>query len=170
MKRLSTALALGVLVALAVPAPAFAYGEPTGPNTVVTGGSGEYVFENIPPDIPDVTVSVDGPGNVVLSGLVSRVYSVTGGIVTVKVVFPVTGDYTITGTGTGSVSGTFTHSLDVSAIVRPADSGALGATGFDAAPYLWFGGGAVVLGVAVVLVLASGRRRRGGRQEHAPTT
>ncbi|WP_395640506.1 hypothetical protein [Pseudolysinimonas sp.] len=160
MKRLSTAIALAVLAMLAVPSAAFAYGEPTGPNTVVTGGSGEYVFENIPIDITDVSVSIDGPGDAVLSGLVTRVYAVTGGTVTVKAIFPVTGTYTLTGTGTGAVSGTFTNSLSIAAIVRPADSGSLGATGVDAAPYLWFGGGAIILGVAVVLVLASGRRRR----------
>lgn len=160
MKKLFTTLALAVVAALAVASPALAYGEPTGPNTVAIGGSTQYTFENIPSDIPSIDVSVDGPGDVILSGLVTRTYAVSGGTATISVLFPVSGAYTITGTGTGPLSGSFTHSLTVQAVVRSPDSGSLSSTGVDVMPVVWFGGGAVLLGVAILVILLSSRRSR----------
>lgn len=168
MKRLFAGIASATLVLLALSAgPALAYGEPTGPNRVAVGGSGTYVFENIPSDISTIDVAVDGPGDALLVGLVTRSYPVVEGIATVRIVFPVTGAYVVTGTGTGPSSGSFSHTLTVEATVATADDGdPLAPTGVDAAPYLWFGGGALALGVAILLILRSGRRSGGAK----PTT
>ena len=55
-------------------------------------------------------------------------------------------------------AGRFTDSKTVTAVV--ASSSGLPATGVDAAPYIWFGGGAVALGLAIVVVVAVTRRNR----------
>ena len=72
-------------------------------------------------------------------------------------------------------AGTFSDVVTVSAATVPADggtvtvpvttttttpSGALASTGVDATPYVWFGGGLLVLGAGLVSVLAFVRRSR----------
>ncbi|MFW8745593.1 hypothetical protein [Mesorhizobium japonicum] len=160
MKRLLIAAALALVVVGATAAPALAYGEPAGPSRVAPGGSGSYTFENIPTDVPTIDVSVSGPGDVVLAGLVSRTYSVSNGVADVHITFPVTGVYTLTGTGSGPTSGSFSHSLTVTAVVAPADArSGLPSTGIDILPYLWFGGGALALGVGFIVMAVAIRRR-----------
>ncbi|HEY0229019.1 MAG TPA: hypothetical protein VGC05_22050 [Mycobacterium sp.] len=61
-------------------------------------------------------------------------------------------------------AGRFVDTQSVTAVV-PARSG-LPATGVDAAPYLWFGGGLLALGIALVVVLAVVRRSRKAPPAH----
>jgi hypothetical protein len=170
MKRLFIAAALALAAVAVTAAPAFAYGEPAGPARVATGGAADYTFENIPADVPTLDISVDGPGAVTLAALVSRTYTVTSGVVTIHITFPIKGDYVVTGTGTGPLSGTFSHSVTVTAIVPAPDSGGgLPATGVDVVPYLWFGSGAVGLGIAFVVMMVVIRRPRRGDVELTPS-
>lgn len=62
--------------------------------------------------------------------------------------------------------GTFTDAVELAVAAVPADtaagaaSGALPSTGVDATPYVWFGGGLLVLGAGLVSVLAYVRRSK----------
>jgi hypothetical protein len=57
--------------------------------------------------------------------------------------------------GTGEEAFADTESITILAV--PADDGTA-LTGFDPAPYLWFGGGLLALGIAVIVVLSVLRR------------
>jgi hypothetical protein len=59
---------------------------------------------------------------------------------------------------TANQPGNAIPSVTVNVVTAPADTIAM--TGADAAPFLWFGGGLVVLGAALVATLAVLRRNR----------
>jgi hypothetical protein len=60
------------------------------------------------------------------------------------------GQPTVTATGTG-----FSNSIAVTATIAPAD---LAATGINPTSFVWFGGGILALGLALVVVLMAVRR------------
>lgn len=66
---------------------------------------------------------------------------------------------------TASVTaGTFSDTRTITAVV--ASTSGLAHTGVDTAPYVWFGGGLLALGIALVAVLAVMRRSRKTQASH----
>ncbi|MCU1513639.1 MAG: cell wall anchor protein [Microbacteriaceae bacterium] len=148
MKKIFVAAAIALAAVLIPATAANAYGEISGPNAVSTGGSGTYVEENIPAGVTSVDFTVTGPGEAILSASISK--TVVNGTATINAVFPVSGVYTVTATGTG-----FTNSIAVTATIAPAD---LASTGINPTSFVWFGGGILALGLALVVVLMVIRR------------
>lgn len=158
MKKQILASAAIAIALIAAPSAALAvnYTGSTSSNTVSPGGTITYSAETGQPQgtpalvtaNPDVTFS---PAN-------STTYAVgAAGHFAFSFVVP-------TSTAPGTVitltvtAGTFndTHTVTVTAI----SSGGLAHTGVDVAPYLWFGGGGVALGLALIVVVAVTRRNR----------
>lgn len=156
-KTLATALLAGAML-LAVPTTAHAYGEAVPGTDTSVGTSTTITFGNFPSGTEDVTVVVDGPGVATLAALSApKTYAVSpSGTITVTASFPASGTYTFT--LTDADTGATLNTLAVTATV--ADSDGLADTGFDAAPYLWFGGGTLALGTALIVVLSIVRRNR----------
>ena len=169
-------IALAILAIFAVPAAANAAGYvPAGNITVsgnaVAGGTVIIVFgDGAFAGSENVSFAVSGAGTVTLSAFkaatVTLVKQATpAGSATVNVTLPqnATGTYSVTATGlTSGTIGT------ASITVRAADSagaattgGGLAGTGYDAPVLLiWAAGGALLLGIALVVVLTIVRRQR----------
>jgi hypothetical protein len=156
MKKL---IAVATIVVAAVLLPVTAaqgYGELAGPTSASPGAAYSYNVSNLT-STDDVTLAVDGPGDVTIAGLVTLAKTPTGGgpyAASFGVTFPTTGVYTLVATQPGNTVGTV--SVTVTAV--PADEIAF--TGTNATPFLWFGGGLLVLGAALVAVLAIVRRNK----------
>jgi hypothetical protein len=58
----------------------------------------------------------------------------------------------------GQAPGNFEDSETITIVALPADADGTALTGIDPAPLLWFGGGLLVLGIAVIGVLVAVRR------------
>lgn len=165
-------IALAILAVFAAPAAANAAGYvPVGnvvvSGDVVAGGTVTVAFADTsftPGE--DVSFACTGSGTATLSAVKAatttlvKTASATGSV-SVNVTLPVdaTGTYTLT--ATGLTSGTVgTAALTVSTADSSA-SGGLASTGFDAPMLLiWSAGGALLLGIALVVVLSMVRRQR----------
>lgn len=157
MKKLLATVAL-VAVAVLLPAHAAnAYGDVSGPSAAAPGSSYTYEVTDLPTN-GDVTLTVDGPGDVTIVGLITSDPKTPTGSgpysTSFLVTFPSTGTYTLA----ASQGRVFIDSLAIDVTAAPSDG--LAATGVDATPYLWFGGGLLALGVALVTVLTVVRRNK----------
>lgn len=149
MKKFIAAVILVIVGVFGAPAAAHAaYPTPSGPTTGAPGATLNYTFTGI----PDATVSITSTGDVTLAATVVK--SVSGGSASVAATFPSTGSYTITATGDSG----YLAAITVRIAAAPSDG--LADTGVDATPYLWFGGGLLVLGVALIVVLTVVRRNK----------
>jgi hypothetical protein len=153
MKRSLAVIALALVGVLALPVSANAYGTVGGPSSAAIGASADYTFQNIPVTTPSIQITVDGPGDATLAGIVTITKPQVGGAATVNVTFPTAGKYTVSGTDGGG----YFASISVNIAAAPADSG-LPNTGSDPAPILWFGGGLLLLGGLAVGVFTAVRR------------
>jgi hypothetical protein len=150
-------LAGGVIAGAVLLAPiaAFAatYGDLTAPNTATVGESTTFTVD--PYTYPFGNVHVDGPGvaTITPAASVDEVVYPTGGVLSFVVDFPVPGDYTVTVT---TDDDQLVGSATVTAVAPTDDE--LGETGFDGAALIWFGGGAVALGAALVVTMSIVRR------------
>ena len=170
-------IALAILAIFAVPAAANAAGYvPAGNITVsgnaVAGGTVIIVFgDGSFAGSENVSFAVSGAGTVTLSAFkaatVTLVKQATpAGSASVSVTFPqnATGTYSVT--ATGLTSGTIgTASITIAAadsVAGASDTGGgLAGTGYDAPVLLiWAAGGALLLGIALVVVLNIVRRQR----------
>lgn len=167
LRQLVAAGAL-IVVATLTPVAAHAYGEPSGPTTVTVGTSTTLTLQNLPSEYDDepdgILVSVDGPGDAVLAGLVTRAYTSSSGAVSISISFPTAGSYTvgISNNPSAPVSGApaFSDSFTMTAEAAAAPGDSLPETGVNLVPFLWFGGGLVLLGFALVVMLAVVRSSR----------
>jgi len=164
-KKAIAVTALAVVAFVSVPMAAFAYDEnstittsdstPT-PGQAVTVSFNAGSFDNLEP----VSLSVSGngdPGIAALAGTatVNKQASATGAV-TAAVTIPTNGSGTYTVTAAGGTSGRI---LNAVLTVVAADSG-LAVTGSTfPVLWLWVGGGALALGIALVVVLAVSRRQ-----------
>ena len=157
MKKFLAAMAV-VAIAVLIPAQAsYAYGDLSGPNSSAVGGSAAYTVTDIPTGIDTIDFTVDGPGAATLTATSTINKPVAAGSSVLNVQFPVSGVYTVTAVqGPGSTA-TFSSSIDVTVAIAPADAG-LADTGFEVAPYIWFGGGLLALGVASLVVMSVVRK------------
>jgi len=169
-KKSIAAVALAAVVFLAVPSAALAYsptnggtaGDSTpapGTSTTVSFADGLF-FAN-----ETVNFTVTGEGSATLAALAATVSlaktaSATGAV-SVTVTLPAAASGTYTVTGTGATSGNVWGAV---LTVTPADAGGLPNTG-STVPVLWIwvGGGALALGIAMVVILAITRRQQAAR-------
>ena len=170
-KKTFAAIALAVLAVFAVPAAANAAGYVPEANVTVSGAvvAGQSTDVNIADGSftggESVIVSVTGEGSATLSAFKAATVSITktatsAGAASVTVTLPTnaTGTYTVTATGVTSQN-VATASLTVTA--ADAGAGNLAATGFATPVVLiWAAGGALLLGLALVVVLTLVRRQR----------
>jgi len=158
MKRFFGALALAIAAVLAVPGAASAYGELAGPSSALSGASATYTATNVPEGITSVDFAVNGPGDVILAGLVTITKPVVAGAASVNVTFPSSGVYTVTASG-GEGETAFSNTFTVTVALPAADSGLPNTGGgVDAVPALWLGSGLLLLGGLAVGVFAAVRR------------
>lgn len=155
IKKFLTALAVAVVGVLLPATVAHAYGALSGPNTATVGSLYTYHVTGLPTDA-DVTLNVSGPAEVSFSPAATQSKTPVAGATSFGVTFPAAGTYVFTASQPENTVGTLT--VTVSAASVPSDS--MPNTGADATPYLWFGGGLLVLGIALVTVLTAIRRGR----------
>ncbi|WP_035880197.1 hypothetical protein, partial [Cryobacterium sp. MLB-32] len=170
-KKTFAAIALAVLAVFAVPAAANAAGYVpdsaiTVNGAVVAGGTVAVTFDDDAFAAGEqVRFDVSGEGTATLSVFKAATASITKtataqGAATVNVTLPTdaTGTYTVTATGLTS------NNVSTSALtITAADAGAgdLAATGYATPVVLiWAAGGALLLGLALVVVLTLLRRQR----------
>ena len=170
-RKVFAVIALAVLAVFAVPAAATAAGYVPGGSIIVSGdveagGTVTVTFTDgsFEPG-EDVSIACTGSGSATLSAFKAatvtlvKTASATGSV-SVDVTLPAdaTGTYTVTATGLSS--GTVgTAALTVTAV--DSGSGGLASTGYDAPVLLiWGAGGALLLGIALVVVLTIVRRQR----------
>jgi hypothetical protein len=157
MKKLVTLAAL-VVAAVFLPATAAnAYGDVSGPGAAAPGSTYTYTITDLPTNA-DVTLTVNGPGDATIVGLVTSTPKTPTGsgpyTTSFNVTFPTAGTYVLSATQPENTIDT------LSIVVAAVPSDGLANTGVDVTPYLWFGGGLVVLGAALITVLIVVRRNK----------
>ncbi|MDR5701485.1 hypothetical protein [Agromyces aerolatus] len=166
--------AIAVVALFAAPAAANAYGEQ--PPVVETVEAGEAValsFTGLPPNTPSTAVAPDAVTLAILKAGTASKPTDASGSVTYSASATIPGTYTITvtagqaiatatltvvpadGTGAGPGAGDGSGSGSGGS----ADGG-LPSTGVDPVLFVWIGGGALLLGAALVVVLSTVRRAR----------
>ncbi|MRG60439.1 hypothetical protein GE115_11260 [Agromyces sp. CFH 90414] len=162
-KILATA-AIAAAALLTVPAAANA-AEPAGYTgqgtnlTLTVGETGTMTFSGLAPSTPSTATVDDAVTIAVIKAATASKPTDATGTVSYQVSSNTPGTYTVTATaGQYVATGTLT--------VVPADKAAaagsgLSATGYDVPVlWLWIGGGALILGAALVVVLTTVRRSR----------
>ncbi|RJT91031.1 sortase [Cryobacterium melibiosiphilum] len=165
-------IALAILAVFAVPAAANAAGyvpadSITVSGDVVAGGTVTVAFADgafTPGE--DVSFAVTGSGTATLSAFKAATVTLVktasaSGAASVNVTLPVdaTGTYSVT--ATGLTSGTVGTAALTVTVLDSATGGGLASTGYDAPVLLiWGAGGALLLGIALVVVLTIVRRQR----------
>lgn len=159
------AIAFAALLATPAAANAAGYGG-QGPDLVTAPGEAvTLTFSGLPANTPSTAVAPDAVTLAILkAGTASKPTDASGSVSYVASA-TIPGTYTITVTA-GQVVATATLT------VAPTDAGAPGAgpggsaddglasTGVDPVLFVWIGGGALVLGAALVVVLSTVRRAR----------
>lgn len=172
LKKTFVAAAL-LIVAAAIAMPAAAYADPyagaLSDNSAAPGSTITYSPDTGNPNTSgDAALSGETDGSPVGGSIEQAVYGVAAsghfvtsstGHLTLRIKLP-------TNAHRGSTfslavnAGTF-HASPAFTIASPiSPSAALSFTGFNALPYIWFGGGLVALGAALVIVLGVVRRNR----------
>ncbi|QEO13664.1 hypothetical protein FLP10_03930 [Agromyces intestinalis] len=165
IRKIFATVAVAAAVLLAAPATATAQEGGTGyvgqgTNVTLTVGQvGTMTFTGLAPSSPSTATAPDAVTLAVLKASTASRPTDATGTVSYQVSSNTPGTYTITATaGQYVATGTLT--------VVPADtparaSGSLSGTGFDLPVlWLWIGGGALILGAALIVVLTTVRRSR----------
>lgn len=171
LRKIFAGAAVAVVALFAAPAAANAYGEqPPQAETVVAGEAVALSFAGLPPNTPSTAVAPDAVTLAILKAGTASKPTDASGSVSYSASATIPGTYTITvtagqaiatatltvvpadgtgggGSGSGSGSGS------------SADDG-LASTGVDPVLFVWIGGGALLLGAALVVVLSTVRRAR----------
>ncbi|PJJ55548.1 hypothetical protein [Compostimonas suwonensis] len=162
-KKAFAAVVLAILAIFAVPAAANAAGyTPSAPSATTTvGGSTTLTFTGFPANVPSTATAPDAVTLAVFKATTLSKPTNADGAVSYTASATAPGTYTITVTAGGVTAvGTLT--------VAPADAGSgsgggggLPSTGYDAPVLIiWAAGGALALGIALVVVLGIVRRQR----------
>ncbi|WP_308796889.1 LPXTG cell wall anchor domain-containing protein [Agromyces silvae] len=170
LRKLFAGAAVAVVALFAAPAAANAYGEqPPIAETVQAGEAVALTFTGLPPNTPSTAVAPDAVTLAILKAGTASKPTDANGSVTYTASATQPGTYTITVTAGQSVA---TATLTV----VPADGSGPGtgpgtgpgagpdsglpSTGVDTVLFMWIGGGALLLGAALVVVLSTVRRSR----------
>jgi hypothetical protein len=165
-KSFVAAAILAVAATLAVPTAAMAASYPStvSANSGAAGSTVAYSAQTGQPAGTSATVSLTG-NNALESGSITPASTLTrtitvgaNGVLGFNIKLPSTAPAGSTYTLAVS-AGTFTNQQSLSITAAAASSG-LAFTGFDAVPYVWFGGGLVVLGAGFFLAMFFVRRNR----------
>ena len=140
-------------------------------NTVTAGGTITFSAQSGEAAGTTVSISLDGllaleEGSITTASVLTATSTVAAGGaidfgVTLPTSVPVGTTYTLAVAADDGIGAPFSavESLAVAALpADAADGDELASTGFDATPYVWFGGGLLLLGAGLVSVLAFVRR------------
>ncbi|GAA1510602.1 hypothetical protein BJ978_000138 [Agromyces terreus] len=159
---------VAVAAAALIAVPAAAHAEPTGyvgqgtDLTLEVGEVGTMVFSGLTPSTPSTATADDLVVLAVLKASTASRPTDASGTVSYDMSSNTPGTYTITATAGESVA-TGTLTVVPAEPSTPADSSSSGIaeTGYDMPVlWLWIGGGALLLGAALIVVLTTVRRSR----------
>lgn len=172
LRKFFAGAAIAVVALIATPAAANAYGEqPPQAATVEAGEAVALTFTGLPANTPSTAVAPDAVTLAILKAGTASKPTDASGSVTYTASATIPGTYTITvtagqaiatatltvvpadGSGGGTGPGTGTGS-------GGSADGGLASTGVDPVLFVWIGGGALLLGAALVVVLSTVRRAR----------
>jgi hypothetical protein len=160
---------LGGLLVVGLGSPAYAQNPYTGglsSNTATPGAVVTYTAATTGFPSADALASITPDAEFLAANSATFTTSATGALA-FSVRIPATAspgstfDLTVS---VGDGEEAFLDAESISIVALPADDGTA-FTGFDAVPYLWFGGGLLALGIAVIVVLSV--LRRGNRAADA---
>ncbi|QAY74707.1 sortase [Agromyces protaetiae] len=154
------AVAAAVLVAAPIAANADEYPEQGTPATVAPGEVAQLGFSGLPANTPATASAPDAVTLSIIKASTLTRSTDANGAVTFGASATQPGTYTITVTAGGE---TATATLTVLPADSSGDAGSdsgLPHTGVDPVLWVWIGGGALLLGAALVIVLTTVRRNR----------
>jgi hypothetical protein len=168
MKRIIAAIALAFVAALAVPSAAFAasYTSDISANSAQAGvGITYHAYTGAPNQTGSgsVTGSSGATDPIVTASAITVTTNATG-VATIHFTIPTSAKAGQTFTAVFSIGGVSAPAQTVTVVAPLAITSTSGSplafTGVQAVPYFWFGGGLVIVGIALIVVMTITRRSR----------
>ena len=150
---IAVAAIAGAMVVAPLAASASTYGSLAGPNTAPAGAPISFLIDPFTATYGEVTVTGPSTVSILSAATTTDIVYPSGGVLSFEVDAPTPGDYTISVT---TSEDEFVGSETITVVAATEDE--LGETGFDGAALIWFGGGALALGVALVVTMSIVRR------------